>query len=353
MKWNEDWDLTRRRFDAFWAHEIIDRACLQLYAPRHDVAPFPRPAGSPGDHWCDPAAFYAGNAAGFRHTHYLAEAFPVVYSSYGGLAAMQGCEQIFDDDTVWTRPCLRTLDGLAIQIDPANPILQRMIAIIEHAARHGQGQCLVSFPADMGNRGDTLAKMRGYPELCIDLADDPARVAALEQQVFACWLQLYDLFYSLTRPYMDGTCTQWLPIWSRGRSVLVEADFIALISPRHLREVYLPTILAMIRSAERSIFHLDGPDAARHVDLLLDIPELDGIQWEPGVAAQSATYWLPLLQKIQSRGKLLWARCRPDEAAAMLANLSPRGLILSVPCDSLETAHGIIRLAEKSAAQRR
>ena len=30
---NEDWASARRRLEAFWAHEIIDRPCLQVYVP--------------------------------------------------------------------------------------------------------------------------------------------------------------------------------------------------------------------------------------------------------------------------------------------------------------------------------
>jgi hypothetical protein len=29
---------------------------------------------------------------------------------------------------------------------------------------------------------------------------------------------------------------------------------------------------------ERTIYHLDGPDAIRHLDALLELPALDGIQ---------------------------------------------------------------------------
>jgi hypothetical protein len=100
---------------------------------------------------------------------------------------------------------------------------------------------------------------------------------------------------------------------------------------------------------ERSFFHLDGPEATRHLDTLLDIPDLDGIQWEPGAGngSQDRLQWMDKLKKIQLSGKSLWVACRVTEAKTMLSELWPKGLILSIlDCDSLETVREIERFAK-------
>ena len=319
---NENWEMAKERFAAFWQRQIVDRPCLQM-AVRQGPGP----------------------------VRYLAEAFPVTYIQKGGLAAMMGCAQEIAPNTVWTRPCCESLDGLDIRVDRASPVLREMIGAIEDAARRDAGKCMVSFPANMGNVGDTLAMMRGYEGLCLDLAADPDRVAQLEGQVLQCWRELYDLFYGLTQPHIPGSVTQWLPAYHAGRCTLIEADFIAMISPEHFAKVYLPVIRERTRWVERSMLHLDGPGSARHLDAILEIPGLDAIQWEPGAGSGSRLRWIDLLRKIQSRGKGLWVACKVDEAREMLDSLSPRGLILSVlDCDSVETARRIEQLAAHRAA---
>jgi len=314
---NENWDAAQQRFLAFWHREVIDRPMLQMDIPRRDGG-----------------------------TSYLAEAFPITYLQRGGLAAMMGCAQNKASGTVWTHPIDCELDTLDIHIDRSNAVLREMIDASTHAAGEVAGRAMVSFPADMGNVGDTLAKMRGYTNLCLDLAADIELVTAREQQVTVCWRLLYEMFYSLTQPFIPGSCTQWLPIYAPGRCTLIEADFAALVSPHHFAAVYLPAVLARVDAVEQSIFHLDGPGMIRHLDILLEIPRLDGIQWEPGAGSGSRLQWMPLLQKIQRAGKCLWVACEVNEVEQMITNLSPNGLILSIlGCDSLETARGIERLA--------
>ena len=59
-------------------------------------------------------------------------------------------------------------------------------------------------------------------------------------------------------------------------------DFNFLIGPREFERLFLPDIARQAATAGRAIFHLDGPGAARHIDALLDLPELQAIQFVPG-----------------------------------------------------------------------
>ncbi len=44
-------------------------------------------------------------------------------------------------------------------------------------------------------------------------------------------------------------------------------------------EVFLPGIIEECSFYERTIYHLAGPGALKHLDSLLEIKELDAIQW--------------------------------------------------------------------------
>ena len=320
---NENWPLAAQRFAAWWERQVIDRPLLQM------------------------GVQYDGQ------WRYLCEAFPVTYLQRGGVAALMGCRQVEASGTCWTYAIPDALADLRIAVDRRHPIFQRMTADMLAAAREVAGTGLLSFPANMGNVGDTLAMIRGYENLLADIADTPELVAEKERQITACWRELYDYFHALLQPDLPGSVTQWLPLYHPGRCTLIEADLHAMLSPRQVEAIYLPEILARVAHVDRAIFHLDGPDGARHLDLLLDIPALAGIQWEPGAGQASANrlHWLPMLKKIQQHHKCLWVACHVAEAETFLRELAPEGLILSIlDCDTLETARALERLAMRCGA---
>jgi hypothetical protein len=93
---------------------------------------------------------------------------------------------------------------------------------------------------------------------------------------------------------------------------------------------------------ERTLYHLDGPGAVRHVDSLLSLPYLDGIQWVPGAGAKPTVEWLPLLTKIQDAGKLVYAYCDQNNVRKILSELRPEGVMLVTSCESVEEAERLL-----------
>ena len=97
---------------------------------------------------------------------------------------------------------------------------------------------------------------------------------------------------------------------------------------------------------DRAVFHLDGPDAVRHLDSLLDTPEIHAIQWVPGAGALPMTRWIPLLQRIQAGGKSQWVGCRADEVRPILEALRPEGVMISTSAATEDEARELLRLVE-------
>lgn len=53
-----------------------------------------------------------------------------------------------------------------------------------------------------------------------------------------------------------------------------------------------------------NIFHMDGKGVAHHMDAILELPNVQAIQWVQGVADDMPIMqWTPLIQKIQAAGK--------------------------------------------------
>jgi hypothetical protein len=120
--------------------------------------------------------------------------------------------------------------------------------------------------------------------------------------------------------------TSWLPLVHDGTYYIPSNDFSCMISKKMFDEHFLPGIRQECKFYERSIYHLDGPDAIRHLDSLLDIPELDAIQWVFGTGNEGFARWRGLYQKIQAAKKGIWLSCTPSELTDVFESLKPEGV---------------------------
>jgi hypothetical protein len=67
--------------------------------------------------------------------------------------------------------------------------------------------------------------------------------------------------------------------------------------------MFLPGLIEECKFYDRSIYHLDGPGALKHLDSILSIPKLNAVQWVPGAGNGGFERWIPVYQKIQAAGK--------------------------------------------------
>ena len=87
-----------------------------------------------------------------------------------------------------------------------------------------------------------------------------------------------------------------------------------------------------------STYHLDGRGQIAHLDILLDIKELDGIQWSVPVLGvdppHDSEVWYPYFKKIQNSGKILHVYAKPENVKRLISDLSPQGLFLNISCNN-------------------
>jgi hypothetical protein len=95
-------------------------------------------------------------------------------------------------------------------------------------------------------------------------------------------------------------------------------------------------------AVDRSIYHLDGPGSLKHLDSLLALPELDGIQWVPGAGSAPMSEWIELLQKIQKAGKKLLIICEKHEVEKIVRELKPEGILIETACGSVKEAEDLV-----------
>ena len=91
----------------------------------------------------------------------------------------------------------------------------------------------------------------------------------------------------------------------------------------------MPSLHEQASRAGRCLFHLDGPAAARHADILAADPAITAIQYVPGAATPSALAKVALLRRIQKAGKPVWVYCLAREVEELCDRLDPRGVVLA------------------------
>ncbi|MEI6424543.1 MAG: trimethylamine corrinoid protein 2, partial [Lentisphaerota bacterium] len=89
-------------------------------------------------------------------------------------------------------------------------------------------------------------------------------------------------------------------------------------------------IVRECKMAEASIYHLDGPQALTHLDSLLQIKELNAIQWVYGAGRGRASDWLAVYRKCQAAKKGIQLWIVPDELDVIMENLRPEGVWLGI-----------------------
>jgi 5-methyltetrahydrofolate--homocysteine methyltransferase len=76
-----------------------------------------------------------------------------------------------------------------------------------------------------------------------------------------------------------------------------------MIGPDMFDEFVKPELAASCRRLTNAFYHLDGIGQLPHLDSLLEIPELKGVQWVPGDGQPDITKWPEVYRKIHKAGK--------------------------------------------------
>ncbi len=96
---------------------------------------------------------------------------------------------------------------------------------------------------------------------------------------------------------------------------------------------------------DHSIYHLDGPDAVRHLDAILEVEKLDGIHFIPSPMDAAFIRWADVYKRIQAAGKCLIVNCNLNEVDAISRTLKPEGLLLNVGnVTTIEEANDLLKL---------
>ena len=335
--YKEDIEECKCRVDAWWNHEIIDRVVVQVRAPlscpaaaKEDLSEMSPEAV---EAWfLDSDQVIPRLKRQLAHTYFGGEAFPVMFPVAGRMvaitAAYLGCPlEFLNTETVWAHPAIvdwQTRPGF--RFDPENKWWQKSQQLLNVAVEQADGY-FVGVP-DLNGPTEILARLRGTQQLALDFYEYPQHIKTAIAEINRAWFDYWQACVKIT--HQIGGYFFWMGIWSDLPATDLQSDFSIMISKQMFDEYFLPFIAEQTEMVPRTIYHLDGPGAVRHLDSLLDLPHLDGIQWVPGAGAKPAVEWIPLLQRIQEAGKLVYTYCDKSHVQKLVDELSPEGLMLVV-----------------------
>jgi hypothetical protein len=93
---------------------------------------------------------------------------------------------------------------------------------------------------------------------------------------------------------------------------------------------------------------MDGKGVARHLDLILELPGVQAIQWVQGVSDdQPILQWVPLIQRIQSAGKSVVVDLAKTELEDFIRDVRPEGIFLCLPSESEEEEQWLTNRIER------
>jgi len=330
-----------RRVEAFWNLVPTERPALLVRAKSQDGGAGTTPASAAEPRTLDIEEAISRAESQMAQYVYPAEAFPSFNPGLmcSDMAAFfyphMGVDIAVKDNTVWYPPLVEDWDSFTFSFDKENPWWQLVRDMTAEAARRGKDRFLVGIP-DFQAGMDIISLLRSPSKLCLDLMVNPAVVKEAARFVLdEVYRFCVDEIMERIREH-SSTYSNWLGIAAWGRTDIIQCDFCALIGPKHFEEFCLPDIQRQAEMLDNSIFHLDGPDAIRHMQAILQVKQLDAIQWVPGAGAPPVREWLAMLKGIQKAGKGVWIAVPAADVKPIVSELSPTGLMIAV-CDPFNT----------------
>lgn len=352
----QDWERIERDYKAWWSHEL-ERPLVQVLGKCRDPnVEYPEIKKFASNYPLDTPAeeIIRDVSLQLEATRYYGDAFPRWWVNFGPgiVAGFLGARVHSVPETVWFEPrIMHEPSELTFSYDPDNLWWLRIQELTRAAVKAWEGEVQVSH-TDLGGNLDIIASFRTTQNLLYDLYDAPEEIDRLVREVTQLWLRYYDELDGIIRPTCRGT-TPWAPIWSEGRTYMLQCDFAYMISPEMFERFVVPDLTTCCAHLDHGFYHLDGAGQIPHLDLLMQIRGLHGIQWIPGDGAPPPEEWLGLLERIIAGGKLCQLFVTAEGARTIVKNLGGKGFLLHIQEEmTAQEAKAFLELLAREDANR-
>ena len=348
------------RNEAFWQGDLADPPLMWVTVADAWPGQAPPEPAAEESLWTDVDYLMAATEYQLGHTYFAGDSLPV-FSPWLGpdqFAAWLGAELTLKpkDCTSWSKPFVDDWDAYAsLAIDPENRWWKLYLQTLHSSVEAGRDKWVTGYP-DLHTGIDGLAAIRGPDKLMVDIMTDPEKVHRAMRQTTELWKWIMDTVSDIILPAGQGT-SHWAMGWSRQRYQCIgQNDFSCLIGPQAFVDFCWQDTRACCNYVDRALYHLDGPDAVRHLPKLLELENLDCVQWIQGAGNPLPSTSLEPLRRIQQAGKSIQLHYGGThggdadlrrEIDILCHGLDPTRLFFWIITDRVEKADAIVQYARQ------
>lgn len=349
--WKSNLEETKQRYINWWNHKGIILNMWEHFQegvqPHAEIMP-PAPAKDLSQKWFDPqwrAEYLDWYVA---HSSLKADILPVANTQLGpgSLAAILGGVFEGGEDTIWIHPNPDFTDEIVFNLEHPNWILHK--ELLKACKAKANGHYFVGMP-DLMEGLDVLAALKGTDRVLLDTVMQPEILEQQMQQINDIYFKVFDELYDIIREG-DEMAFCYFSSWAPGKMSKLQSDISTMISQDDYRRFVQPFIREQCQKIDYTLYHLDGVGAMHHLPALLEIEELNAIQWTPGVGEPQggSPKWYDLYKKILAGGKSVMA-CwvTLDELNPLLDHIGADGVHLEMDFHNEKEVEQAMRIVEE------
>ena len=349
--WKSNLEETKQRYINWWNHKGIILNMWEHFQegvqPHAEIMP-PAPAKDLSQKWFAPqwrAEYLDWYVA---HSSLKADILPVANTQLGpgSLAAILGGGFEGGEDTIWIHPNPDFTDEIVFNPEHPNWILHK--ELLKACKAKANGHYFVGMP-DLMEGLDVLAALKGTDRVLLDTVMQPEILEQQMQQINDIYFKVFDELYDIIREG-DEMAFCYFSSWAPGKMSKLQSDISTMISQDDYRRFVQPFIREQCQKIDYTLYHLDGVGAMHHLPALLEIEELNAIQWTPGVGEPQggSPKWYDLYKKILAGGKSVMA-CwvTLDELKPLLDHIGADGVHLEMDFHNEKEVEQAMRIVEE------
>ena len=349
--WKSNLEETKQRYINWWNHKGIILNMWEHFQegvqPHAEIMP-PALAKDLSQKWFDPqwrAEYLDWYVA---HSSLKADILPVANTQLGpgSLAAILGGVFEGGEDTIWIHPNPDFTDEIVFNPEHPNWILHK--ELLKACKAKANGHYFVGMP-DLMEGLDVLAALKGTDRVLLDTVMQPEILEQQMQQINDIYFKVFDELYDIIREG-DEMAFCYFSSWAPGKMSKLQSDISTMISQDDYRRFVQPFIREQCQKIDYTLYHLDGVGAMHHLPALLEIEELNAIQWTPGVGEPQggSPKWYDLYKKILAGGKSVMA-CwvTLDELKPLLDHIGADGVHLEMDFHNEKEVEQAMRIVEE------
>lgn len=256
--------------------------------------------------------------------------------------ASLGCGVIADHKTGSTRsepPAYFKQSAFVPRFDERNPWVEKLDEFFLRLKRHSEGRYPVGVTL-MRGISDLLSALYGGEELLYRMTDSPDEVKAVAADLADYWVAFGRHMLERLELFHGGTGAFFYSAWCPGRTIWMQEDAAALLSPDLYGKFILGPDRKILQSFENTVVHFH-PARFIPVDSFLEggvgAVEIHIDRGGPRAADLASQY----RKVLESKPLLIWGDLNANDLEFIMGSFPHKGLAVNIVVSSPEEAEAV------------